>query len=313
MSPSLGTLQQLVQGLEGFNALSDYEAVAQQFLEVMASSKPTRIIAPNCPNYVFFQYGPENGHRITRPLNTDLFVENPRKFATLLGQFHTVIDVLGSTKGNRAAALKTRKLTPTTVDAALYTIQQCLGSVADSLPESNQARKRAGQLFEGLVKLIIGGVGVACDGRVVKLPIPGHDPHTMSYELDMVISRDTAIVTSESKLLMPSDIVGSIKTTSKDRIDKIFLDKFLMSRLLGRDVKVVAIFLHDVQRAKGKNSRFCINSTFKSNHFLGYSIALNPLDGVYYVDPRPAMATDPELAKQISSFGAFLVRDLWQL
>ena len=29
-------------------------------------------------------------------------------------------------------------------------------------------------------------------------------------------------------------------------------------------------------------SNFGIASTFKSNHFLGYTIALNRLDGVYY-------------------------------
>jgi hypothetical protein len=108
-------------------------------------------------------------------------------------------------------------------------------------------------------------------------------------------------------------VVGSVKTTSKDRIDKIFLDKFLLTRLLGREIPVVAIFLHDVQRAKRGESIFGINSTFKTNHFLGYTVALNKLDGVYYVDPRPEMQTNERLREQIRDFQSFLARDLWVL
>jgi hypothetical protein len=110
-----------------------------------------------------------------------------------------------------------------------------------------------------------------------------------------------------------TEIVGSVKTTSKDRIDKVFLDKYLLTKLLGRDVPVIAIFLHDVQRAKRGESIFGVNSTFKSNHFLGYTVALNQLDGVYYVDPRPEMITNERLSEQIRDFQTFLVRDLWRL
>ncbi|NMC02489.1 MAG: hypothetical protein GYA30_08980, partial [Chloroflexi bacterium] len=76
---------------------------------------------------------------------------------------------------------------------------------------------------------------------------------------------------------------------------------------------VIAIFLHDVQRAKSGNSIFGVNSTFKSNHFLGYTVALSKLDGVYYVDPRPEMVTNEQLREQIKDFQTFLVRDLWKL
>jgi len=76
---------------------------------------------------------------------------------------------------------------------------------------------------------------------------------------------------------------------------------------------VVAIFLHDVQRARRSQSIFGINSTFKSNHFLGYTVALNKLDGVYYVDPRPEMLSNELLREQIRDFQSFLVRDLWIL
>ena len=138
-------------------------------------------------------------------------------------------------------------------------------------------------------------------------------PRIAKVGLDLVFSRNKAIIASETKFIHPSEIVGSVKTTSKDRIDKVFLDKYLLTKLLGRNIPVIAIFLHDVQRAKRGESIFGINSTFKSNHFLGYTVALNKLDGVYYVDPRPEMLVNDRLREQIHDFQQFLIQDLWKL
>ncbi len=82
---------------------------------------------------------------------------------------------------------------------------------------------------------------------------------------------------------------------------------------MGRDIPVIAIFLHDVQRAIRGNNMFGVNSTFKSNHFLGYTVALNRLDGVYYVDPRPEMTANERLSQQIFDFQQFLIKDIWTL
>lgn len=155
------------------------------------------------------------------------------------------------------------------INKVVYTVQQAVGSVGDSFDNPNQSRKRVGQLFETLVKLIIQEVGLACEPRTISIPIPGYPGYEMSYELDLVFSRNKAIVTAETKFIHVTEIVGSVKTTSKDRIDKVFLDKYLLTKLLGRNVPVVAVFLHDVQRARRGKSIFGINSTFKSNHFLG--------------------------------------------
>ena len=64
------------------------------------------------------------------------------------------------------------------------------------------------------------------------------------------------------------------------------------------------------------NNRSFSSPTFnhaQTNHFLGYTVALNKLDGVYYVDPRPDMLTNERLREQIRDFQSFLVRDLWTL
>lgn len=311
---TLADLQVSVQDRAAFNDLADYVALCQAFLTLMETLKPTRIVSPSHPNYIFRQYDSGYGHKITRPLNIDLFFESASDFASAFARFAALLDDLRQYQEAAAERAGSRQYIETgETNRVVYTLQQAIGSVADSFDNANQARKRAGQLFEKLIKLLIKQVGLECEPRTIKLPIPGYPGYRMPYELDVVFSRNKAILATETEFIHSSEIVGSVKTTSKDRIDKIFLDKYLLTKLLGREVPVVAIFLHDVQRAMRGNSIFGINSTFKSNHFLGYTVALNRLDGVYYVDPRPEMRVNERLREQFHDFQRFLVRDLWTL
>lgn len=311
---TLGDLQESVRDTSAFDTLEDYQTLGQAFLTFVADTQPTHIVSPSHPNYFFLQYGKDQGHRITRPLNSDLWIESPTEFDAAFERFGAFMADL---KRYQEQAVQRRGrwqyLESKEINKVIYTAQQAIGCIGDSFDNPNQSRKRVGQLFETLVKLVIREVGLECESRTINIPIPGHPGYDMSYALDLVFSRNKAIVASETSFLHPSEVVGSVKTTSKDRLDKIFLDKYLLTRLLGRDIPVVAIFLHDVQRAQRGTSIFGVNSTFKSNHFLGYAVALNRLDGVYYVDPRPEMTTDERLREQIHDFQQFLVRDLWIL
>lgn len=79
------------------------------------------------------------------------------------------------------------------------------------------------------------------------------------------------------------------------------------------DMPHFAVFLNDVQRAGGNNMRHQkVAQTFLTGHFKGYTIKLNPLDGVYYCDLRPVMKTDEVLKKQISTLDNLLVNDIWK-
>jgi hypothetical protein len=316
MTPTitLDDLQASVIDKSAFGELTHYFMLGHTFLTLLEQTQPTRIVSPTHHNYVFFQYGETHGHRITRPLNTDLFIETADNFKSAFERFIAFLSDLKKLEKAIADHAATQGyLESSKINKVVYTIQQSVGSIGDSFDNPNQCRKRVGQLFENLVKLIIREVGLECESRRVTVPIPGHPDCTMSYDLDLVFSRGKAIIASETELIQPAEVVGSVKTTSKDRIDKVFLDKYLLTRFLGRDIRVVAIFLHDVQRARQGNSIFGINSTFKSNHFIGYTMALNRLDGVYYVDPRPEMITDERLRREISSFQYFLTHDLWSL
>jgi hypothetical protein len=297
-----------------FTSLEDYLRLCSAFLGYAENIQPTRIISPSHPNYVFFQYGQDYGHKITRPLNSGLFLEKATIFRSAFDRFTALLgDLREAGTGDALGAVQVDYLASNEINRVIYTLQQSIGCIGDSFDNPNQSRKRIGQLFENLVKLVIQEVGIECEPRTINLPIPDFPGMTMPYELDLVFSRRQVIIASETSVLQPFEVVGSVKTTSKDRIDKIFLDKFLLGKLLGREVPVVAVFLHDVQRAVRGNSIFGVNSTFKTNHFLGYSVALNRLDGVYYVDPRPEMVTNERLRREIASFQRFLVHDLWLL
>ena len=310
----LADLQVSVQDKTAFARLDDYLTICLAFLTFLRKMHPTRIVSPSHRNYIFYQYDEHYGHKITRPLNVDLFIESP---AALKNAFERFIKFLADLGRHQDAAIDQKNnreyVMSKEINKIVYTVQQAIGSIGDSFDNPNQSRKRVGQLFENLVKLVIQKVGLECEPRTINIPIPGYPGYDMSYELDLVFSRDKAIIASETKFIHPSEVVGSVKTTSKDRIDKVFLDKYLLVKLLGRDIPVIAIFLHDVQRARRGSSIFGINSTFKSNHFLGYTVALNRLDGVYYVDPRPEMVANERLREQIHDFQQFLVKDLWML
>lgn len=306
-------LQESMRDTNAFDKLEDYHTLCHEFLAYVKNAELTRIVSPTHSNYIFFQYSKTYKHNITRPINSDLFISSPADFSSAYERFTAFLQDLKKHQGEILQVRGVQQyLASNEINKVIYTMQQSAGSIGDSFSNPNQSRKRTGQLFEVLIQLIIKEAGVNCEPRTINIPIPDYPGHNMSYELDLVFSRGAAILASETKFLHPSEVVGSVKTTSKDRIDKVFLDKFLLSKLLGRDIPVVAIFLHDVQRANTGNSIFGINSTFKSNHFLGYTAALNRLDGVYYVDPRPEMESNDELKKEIHGFQQFLVSDIWK-
>lgn len=311
---TLPDLQASVKDKMAFSKLRDYFDLCNAFLGFVERTKPTRIISPKDHYYIFFQYGEEFKFRITRPLNKNLFYESQHEFQQAYERFCNFLNDLREQE-ERAVGRYKEYLSTNEVNKVVYTLQQSIGCIGDSFENPNQSRKRVGQLFENLVKLIIREIGFACESRTVNIPITGYEGYVMSYELDIVFSRSRVIIASETNFIHPSEVVGSVKTTSKDRIDKIFLDKYMLTRLLGREIPVVAIFLHDVQRAEVQtpdgHSIFGVNSTFKTNHFLGYTVALRELDGVYYVDPRPIMITDERLKEKIHDFQTFLVQDIW--
>jgi hypothetical protein len=208
--------------------------------------------------------------------------------------------ILNDIRGDESRKQANRKL----LNDFIYTCQQSIGATLDALPssKSNTARKINGDLFERFIRLIIRAVGVdVTDGTIsVPVKINGTEAFKMNYQHDLIIQVDDIPIA-----------IGSVKTSSKDRLDKIFIDKFLYSKLTDTETPHFAIFLNDVQR-KGKDGKYGVNATFLPGHFKGYTIKLNPLDGVYYFDIRPNMITTDILKDQIKTFDHFLIKDVWE-
>ena len=285
---------------ERFKAIEDYMTFCEEYLVYVDTELQARIISQNENHYQFFQYRQEGSFNITRPLNSQLMYD-AQLFTHSAHQFIQTLKQLRD--GDRPSDELRNNIIRT-----IYTVQQSIGAALDALPAgmSNQARKVNGDLFERLIRLLIVSIGVNCVSGTMQVPIKdanGEKLFTSSYQHDLLISKE-----SELK------IIGSVKTSSKDRIDKVFMDKFLYSKLTDTALPHIAVFLNDVQRKKTKKeNEYGISSTFLPGHFKAYTVKLNPLDGVYYCDIRPNMVEDALLSQQIRTIDHFFYSDLWEL
>lgn len=204
-NPTLADLRVSILDTNAFTTLNDYIKVCCAFLSYLEQTLPTRIMSPNIQHYIFFQYGSNDAHKITRPLNSNLFFESLPNFQKACDSF---VNFLGDLKRYQqninnqvgvAAYINSNE-----INKVIYTIQQAIGSISDSFDNPNQARKRVGQLFENLIRLIIEEIGLVCEPRQIKIPIPDFPGYNMPYELDVVFSRNKAILSSENPELVAS-------------------------------------------------------------------------------------------------------------
>jgi hypothetical protein len=115
-------------------------------------------------------------------------------------------------------------------------------------------------------------------------------------------------VKSSGKHIDEREIVVSAKTTSKDRMGKMFIDKILLERFVKHDQKVIGIFLNDVQRKETDKISF----TLVSGLFMVYTNFLTGLEGIYYVDPPPNVFKEP-FKKHMKPFSELVTTDIWSL
>lgn len=296
---TLNKLTKLAKNKDNFKSITDYITFCNKFLEFISNDNlQAIIISQNENHYCFYQYGKSGKYQITRPINSklmydiDSFIDVSKEYQKLLK----------NSKDMNSPDEKSRSI----LNNSTYTIQQSIGATLDALPagESNTARKINGDLFENFIRLIINEIGIKCRAGVVQIPIFGKEEKlfNMSYQHDLIIEDKKDI-----------KVIGSVKTSSKDRIDKIFIDKFLYNKLTEKSTPHIAIFLNDVQRKKtSTENKYGINSTFLPGHFKGYTVKLNPLDGVYYCDIRPNMLTEDILKDYIKTFDHLIFEDIWE-
>jgi hypothetical protein len=239
-----------------------------------------------------------------RPFRKNLFIRDSKTFEKKYMSFNKILKRL--IEGDR----KFEEEDYIIVDSVVYTIQQTLGIGLDLMVESNSARKHVGNRFEELIRTLFDTLGISF--KKVVLSIPYETDEGLKYykcETDVIISPYEK-VKSDSKSIDKNEIVVSLKTTTKDRMPKIFIDKVLMERFLGYPVRVVGISQNDIQRKEGEKTK--ISYTFVSNLFMVYTRFLAQLEGYYYLDPPPKVLEKP-FNQHIFSFSKFLLTDLWKM
>ena len=233
-----------------------------------------------------------------RPINKTLFIETENGFSE---KFDELKIIFGKIKSKSLISENEKYI----IDKTLYTIQQSIGAGLDLLVNPNSARKHVGNRFEELIKIVFTEIGIANKKIVLQIPYETNEgTKTYKCENDLVLS-PFENVKSTSKSLDEHEIVVSVKTTSKDRMGKMFIDKILLEKFVEHPQKVIGIFLNDVQRKGNDNISF----TLVSGLFMVYSKFLTKLEGVYYLDSPPNARKKP-YSDYMKSFSEFITKDI---
>ena len=237
-----------------------------------------------------------------RPINQRLFIYNAIDFEQKFSDFERIIEKLKT--HNNYWPKEEKEL----IDSVLYTIQQSIGAGFDLLVNPNSARKHVGNRFEELIRCVFTEIGISNKSTVLKIPYETErGQKDYRCENDIILSPYSK-VKSTNKHLNENEIVVSVKTTSKDRMGKMFIDKILLERFVKHPQKVIGIFLNDVQRKETDN----ISHTLVSGLFMVYTNFLTELKGIYYLDPPPNASIEP-YNRYMSNFSELITKDIWKL
>ncbi len=283
---------------KGKGNITEFGEIAKRVLQYL----PNILSNSNEKNgYIIYSSKIAGTTKYIRPINKSLFLNDINEFDT---HFKQLLDIFKKIKtGDRIVGAE-----KDIIDKTVYTIQQLIGAGLDLLVNPNSARKHVGNRFEELIKVIFNEIGIANKKIVLQIPYETEEG-TKIYkcENDLIIS-PFECVKSTSHSLNESEVVISVKTTSKDRMGKMFIDKILLERFVDHQQKVIGIFLNDVQRKETNNISF----TLVSGLFMVYSKFLTELEGVYYLDPPPNANKKP-YSNYMKRFSELLTIDLYKL
>lgn len=291
-------------------ALDDFIHLASSIIDYMNQNTIERNPSsnPKHTNFHLLTIKVNQRNEYVRPLNTNLFMEKTEEFTSKSSKMAELFRAL---RKERELSSETKKdfddfLIGENVNKVIYTIQQSIGLGLDLFVSRNQSRRLVGLWFEDLICTVFNELDVSNNSFQFSFPLI-EEEITYHCPLDLVIN-PKGDVSSNSVKLCKNDIIVSIKVSSKDRMSKIFVDKFLLERISKSKLKYIAIFHNDIQR-KGKEKT---SVTFVPDLFLVYSQNISSLDGVYFTDPPPHLYKRP-WKSYLSTLQKLLTRDLWKM
>lgn len=280
----------------------DIEAFFETALRVLEYMPNVITDSKRKGHYVIHKSTSAGNTKFLRPINEKLFIADTKLFEERYRQLKLSFQQIKEKKGKNELEEEALK----NIDSVVYTIQQALGCGMDLLINSNSARKHIGNRLEELMKSIFSEIGITNKKVVLKIPYE-QEGKTKTYkcENDLILSPYEKVKSSASNI-DKKEIVVSVKTSSKDRMGKIFIDKMLLQEFVGHEVKVIGIFLNDVQRKKSDS----ISYTLVSGLFMVYTNFLTKLEGVYYLDSPPQAEREP-YNEHLHLFSELITDHVW--
>ena len=301
------TNELISQACQQIQSLDDFLELGQACLPLILETTESIPVSNSRYQHYVIPFSQESS-RYLRPINTSLFVSDNADFDLHRNQFQDLIRELQNSRGNLdSLSQELRQFTDSTaIVKLLYTTVQSIGCILDLSSDSQAARKNFGQRFEDFVKVLLSALGIANDAFTFSVK---KDSINARYNvpIDIIMNTQGPLHSSRSQI-DSRDTLLSIKTSSKDRMKLIFVDRFVMEKVLEiQRVKYVALYHNDVQR-QGKEK---ISSTFSADIYMVFCHVFGDLP-LYYLDP-PIVASELRFQQKIKTFDTFILHDLWSL
>lgn len=281
------------------NSLSEFRDLTARILSYIPEVITSKIVKG--PYLLMTSINSGTTKRV-RPINKQFFISEREDF---IREYHEFTVILAAIKSRTHQINNEEKLK---IDKVCYTIQQSMGVGMDLLIESNSARKHVGNRFEEFIRAIFNELDITNRRKVIQIPYQTENGQKIyKCENDLILTSNSQ-VSAQSNIIDNSEVIISVKTTSKDRMGKLFIDKLLLEKFTEQPQKIIAIFLNDVQRKKDNN----ISYTLVSGLFMVYTKFLTELEGVYYLDPPPNTNLNP-LNNHIKRFSELITVDIWSI
>lgn len=249
--------------------------------------------------YIIFVSDVAGSKRYLRPINELLYIQNDSMFEQSYELFLRTVSKI------KFKELEFEKEEKENINSFLYTIQQSIGAGLDLMVDPNSARKHVGNRFEELIRVVFSLIGISNKRIVLRIPYDTDDGEKIyKCENDLVLSPYNSVA-STPKQLDEKEVVVSVKTTSKDRMGKMFIDKILLEKFVKHPQKVIGIFNNDVQRKNNNDISF----TLVSGLFMVYTKFLTEIEGIYYLDPPPTALKEP-YNKHMKPFSELVTNDI---
>lgn len=280
-------------------SIDDFAALCKRVLDYLPNVVTDR---EETDDYIIFSSTVAGSNKFIRPIQKHIFIFDTIVFEE---KYLLLKEIILELKEKCSISDSQKYLI---VDSVIYTILQSIGAGLDLVANPNSARKHVGNRFEEFMRLLIEDIGIANKKVVLKIPYNTESGEKKySCETDLIFSPHTKVNSNSNEIAL-DEVVVSLKTTSKDRMGKIFVDKLLMEKFVNHDVKVVGIFVNDVQRKEHNKVSF----TLVSGLFMVYTQFLTKLEGIYYLDLPPNAKKAP-FNEHIFPFSKFLCEDIWKL